>query len=76
MANSDKYKELEERVKLCNDPNTKMDWLASMVFMIARNDLASMEIKIKRIWKMLFVILIALLVSNQRAIDLIIDWIL
>ncbi len=76
MANSDKYKELEERVKLCNDPNTKMDWLASMVFMIARNDLASMEIKIKRIWKMLFVILIALLVSNQRAIDLLIDWIL
>ena len=84
MANSDKYKELEERVKLCDDPNTKIDWLASMVFMIASNDLATIESKLsknaKRINKNTIFIILALLVgmigSNQGAMDFIVGLIM
>ena len=84
MISSNKYKELEERVKLCDDPNTKIDWLASMVFMIASNDLATIESKLsknaKRINKNTIFIILALLVgmigSNQGAMDFIVGLIM
>jgi len=76
MANNFKYEELEERVKLSDNPNDKIDFLASMVFMIARNDLASMEKKIKKTWIMLIVVLIAVLFSNESAIGLIVNLIM
>lgn len=76
MANNFKYEELEERVKLSDNPNDKIDFLASMVFMIAKNDLASMEKKIKKTWIMLIIVLIAVLFSNESAIGLIINLIM
>jgi len=76
MANSNKYKELEERVKLCDNSEDKIDFLATMVFMIAGNDLATMEKKIKKVWIMLFVVLIATLFSNEAAISAIIGLIM
>lgn len=84
MANSNKYKELEERIKLCDDPEDKMDYMATMLFMITNNDLATIEKKQKEIIKKLnkytvfiiLAILIGMIGSNQGAMSFIIGLIM
>jgi len=84
LANNFKYKELEERIKLCDDPADKIDWLASMVFMITNNDLATIEKKqadiIKKINKHTIFIIVAILIgmigSNQGTMNFIVGLIM
>jgi len=76
MANNDKYKTLKTRVESAKTTKDKLDHLSTMVFMIATNDLASMEKKLKKLFYFGGILLLAVLFSSKASIEFIVGVIL
>lgn len=76
--NNPKYKELIEEIKTKKSAKEKTDSLATMVFMMATNDLDCIYSKItrhekqlKKVWIGIICILIAIAISNPKLTEII-----
>jgi len=72
-----KYKELIEQIKSARTIKEKVETLATMVFMMATNDLhclekrqLDLESRIKKLYKILIAIVVLLIISNPDIRDM------
>jgi hypothetical protein len=74
--NGERYQELIEQVKTAKTQKEKIDFLATMVCMMATNDLDHLEKKIRKIYVMGVAILLAILFSDQISLTSIVGFVM
>ena len=74
--NGDKYNEITEQIKTTDERDKKMDYMATMLCMIATNDLNHIYKAIKGLRWLFVVVLLAVLFSDQITMTKLFEWIL
>ena len=74
--NGEKYRELMRQIHGAEDPKDRMNFMATMLCMIATNDLDHIYKAIKGLRWMFIAVLLAVLFSDQISMTKLFEWIL